>query len=205
MLKETIIQILNQIWPMILICTIIIVSLRLSYIIKNRVKVKLYKELINLCFIIYFMFLFYIVTFQDVSWSGSNFIPFKEMFRYEIGSKSFIKNILGNVLLFIPYGIAIAYYVKTKKIRYSIILGLILSLTIEITQYLVGRVFDVDDIILNLIGSILGFSMYMLTSLFWSKFPKFIKKDWFYNLIVIIFIVLIVLYIYGGYYGRLYK
>ena len=98
------------------------------------------------------MFLFYIVTFQDVSWSGSNFIPFKEMFRYEIGSKSFIKNILGNVLLFIPYGIAIAYYVKTKKIRYSIILGLILSLTIEITQFSVGRVFDVDDIILNLIG-----------------------------------------------------
>ncbi len=48
MLKQTIIQILNQTWPMIVICLVIIVSLRLGYIIKNKVKIKLYKELITL-------------------------------------------------------------------------------------------------------------------------------------------------------------
>ena len=32
-----------------------------------------------------------VVTFQDVSWSTSNFTPFKEIFRYEIGDRLFYK------------------------------------------------------------------------------------------------------------------
>lgn len=195
MLKGTIIQILNQTWPMLLICIVIIVSLRVGYIVGNKVKIKLYKELITLCFILYFMCLFYIVTFQDVSWSGSNFVPFKEMFRYEFGSKPFVKNILGNVLLFMPYGFAIGYYTRTKKIRYSILLGLILSLSIETTQYLIGRVFDVDDIILNLIGTILGFMFCVAFIDIRDKLPDVLKKEWIYNLIIITFIVLIILYL----------
>ena len=195
MLKGTIIQILNQTWPMIFICIVIIVSLRLGYIIRNKVKIKLYKELITLCFIVYFMCLFYIVTFQDVSWSGSNFVPFKEMFRYEFGSKPFIKNILGNVLLFMPYGIAVGYYTNTKKIRYSILLGLILSLSIETTQYLIGRVFDVDDIILNLIGCTLGFTFFTLFIDIWDKFPNKLKKEWVYNTFIIVLIGLIIIYL----------
>lgn len=195
MLKGTIIQILNQTWPMILICLVIIVSLRLGYILKNKVKIKLYKELITLCFIIYFMCLFYIVTFQDVSWSGSNFVPFKEMFRYEFGSKPFVKNILGNVLLFMPYGLAVGYYTNIKKIRHSIILGLILSISIETTQYLIGRVFDVDDIILNLVGFVLGFSLHILFIDIWQSFPKKLKKEWVYNTIIILVMVLIIIYI----------
>lgn len=195
MLKQTIIQILNQTWPMIVICLVIIVSLRLGYIIKNKVKIKLYKELITLCFIVYFMCLFYVVTFQDVSWSGSNLIPFKEMFRYPFGSRPFIKNILGNVLLFMPYGVAIAYYTKTKKIRYSFLLGLVLSLSIETIQFLIGRVFDVDDIILNLIGCILGFSLYVTSVDIIQKLPNIFKKEIVYNIIMIIVLILISLYL----------
>ena len=195
MLKGSLVQILNQTWPMILICMVIIVSLRLSYVIINKVEIKLYKELITFCFIIYFMCLFYIVTFQDVSWSGSNFIPFKEMFRYPIGSKPFVKNILGNLLLFMPYGFAIGYYTKTKKLRYAFLLGLILSITIETTQFLIGRVFDVDDIILNSLGCVLGFSLCVTSFEVWNKFPKFLRKDWVYNLIMICFMLLIIVYL----------
>lgn len=195
MLKGTIMQILNQTWPMLVICLVIIVSLRLGYILKNKVKIEIYKELITLCFIVYFMCLFYIVTFQDVSWSGSNFIPFKEMFRYEFGTKPFVKNILGNVLLFMPYGLAVGYYTNIKKIRHSIILGLMLSLSIETTQYLIGRVFDVDDIILNLVGFSLGFILYILIVDLWEKFPKILKKEWIYNTTIIVIMSLVIIYI----------
>ncbi len=195
MLKGTIVEILNQTWPMLIICIVIIVSLRLGYIIGNKVKIKIYKELITLCFIIYFMCLFYIVTFQDVSWSTSNLIPFKEMFRYEFGTRPFIKNILGNILLFMPYGIAIGYYTRTKKIRYSLLLGLILSLAIETTQFLIGRVFDVDDIILNLVGCVLGFSLIVASIDIRDKLPNVLKKEWIYNLIMIIFMLLIIFYL----------
>jgi glycopeptide antibiotics resistance protein len=180
---------------MLVICIVIIVSLRLGYVIGNKIKIKLYKELITLCFIIYFMCLFYIVTFQDVSWSGSNLIPFREMFRYKFGSAPFIKNILGNVLLFMPYGVAIGYYTRTKKIRYSLLLGLILSLSIETTQFLIGRVFDVDDIILNLVGTVLGFSLCAAFLDIRDKLPNVLKKEWIYNTIILLFILLIIFYL----------
>ena len=195
MLKGSLVEILNQTWPMIFICIVIIVSLRLSYVIINKVQVKLYKELMTLCFIIYFMCLFYVVTFQDVSWSGSNFIPFKEMFRYPIGSKPFIKNILGNLLLFMPYGFAVGYYTKSKKLRTAFLLGFIISSVVETTQFLIGRVFDVDDIILNTVGCILGFSLYVTSYDLWAKFPNFLKKDWVYNVIMICFVSFITVYI----------
>src|SRR5699024_1806752 len=111
---------------------------------------------ITLLFIIYVLCLFYVVTFQDVSWSTSNFTPFSEMFRYEIGSRLFIKNVLGNVILFLPYGFFAAYYLKLKKPWSILGLSILVSLTIETTQLLIGRVFDIDDIILNTIGGLFG-------------------------------------------------
>lgn len=195
MLRETIIQIINQTWPMIVICIIILVSLRIVYILKNKVKIKLYKELITLGFIIYFMCLFYVVTFQDVSWSGSNIIPFKEIFRYEIGSKQFIKNIIGNVFLFLPYGVAIAYYTKTTKIRYAFLLGLILSFSIETIQYLIGRVYDIDDIILNIFGCVLGFSIYLGLQEISKSLPNFLKKDSVYNIIIVTLLIIVIIYL----------
>jgi len=84
-------------------------------LIKNKKQVVLYRELLSLLFVIYVLCLFYVVTFQDVSWSTSNFVPFQEMFRYDFGSRLFIKNVLGNMLLFIPYGFFMAYYLKIKK------------------------------------------------------------------------------------------
>lgn len=36
------------------------------------------------------------------------------------------------------------------------------SVTVETTQLLIGRVFDIDDIILNIIGGIVGYGIYRL-------------------------------------------
>lgn len=65
---------------MVLISCVVIASLRISYLIKNKKKFVIYKELLSLAFLIYIMCLFQVVTFQDdVSWSSNNFIPFKEI------------------------------------------------------------------------------------------------------------------------------
>ena len=45
---------------------------------------------------------------------------------------------------------------KTRKPFAMFIISLITSCTIEFTQLKIGRTFDVDDIILNTIGTILG-------------------------------------------------
>ena len=96
MFDITIKNILANIWPMLVIITVILSSLRVVYIIRNKETFVLYREILKLGFVIYIMSLFYVVTFQDVSWSSSNFIPFKEMLRYRIFSNLFFKNVVGN-------------------------------------------------------------------------------------------------------------
>ncbi len=187
---RTIQGIINLTWPMILISVVIIVSLRITYLIKNKQHLTLYKELLMLSFIIYILCLFQIVTFQDdVMWSSNNFIPFKEIFRYRLGSRLFLKNVLGNVVLFLPFGFFTSYYLNPKKSYSVIILTLIASISIETVQLVIGRVFDVDDIILNLIGGIIGYLGYCFLRNIGNKLPNFMKSEIFLNIISVIILL----------------
>ena len=195
MLRDSILEIFAETWPTILISTVILVSMRVVMLIKNKEEIVLYRELMSLLFIIYVLCLFYVVTFQDVSWSTSNFVPFTEMFRYDFGSRLFIKNILGNMLLFIPFGFFIGYYLKLKKPISVLLMCLIVSGTIESTQLIIGRVFDVDDIILNLIGGIIGFVLWKLLEDIKDLLPSILRKPIIYNIFLITAIILVILYL----------
>ena len=197
--RETILNIFEDIWPMLFIFSVIIVSLRLVYLIKNKEKFIFYQEMLMLGFIIYITALFRVVTFQDVSWSSSNFIPFEEMFRYEFGTKLFYKNVVGNMLMFIPYGFFISYFLKIKKPWLVLFLTTLVSITIEITQLLIGRVFDIDDIMLNIVGGLLGFILYYLFVKIKSKIGL-LQKQYIYNIIMVIILLIIVLYLCGVFY-----
>lgn len=196
MFETTIVNILSNIWPMVVIFTVILVSYRLVYLKKYQEKFVLYKEVLLLAFIIYIMSLFYVVTFQDVSWSTSNFIPFKEIFRYDFGSFKFMKNVIGNMIMFLPYGFFISYFLKLEKKKTVICLSIIVSLAIEVTQLLIGRVFDIDDIILNICGGLCGYFMYRFLVTIKNHLPKFLKNDVAYNVVIIIAISLAIWYLY---------
>lgn len=195
MFRSTFLSILEQTWPMILICSVIIVSMRIVWIFKEKKEVIFYKELLALCFIIYVMCLFYVVTFGDVSWSTSNLVPFKEMFRYQIGSKLFFKNVVGNMIMFMPYGFFVSYFLKLKKPLSIFGLSILTSFTIEFTQLQIGRVFDVDDIILNIIGSLLGFFLYYFIMKIKEYLPSILKKQMIYNILIVILILIAILYL----------
>lgn len=195
MFNDTILDILESVWPMLFIIVTIVVSLRVTFLIINKTKFILYKELFMLLFIMYVICLFYVVTFQDVSWSSSNFIPFREMFRYEFGTRLFLKNVLGNMIMFLPYGFFASYFLNIKKTSIIFILSLIASLTIEYTQLMIGRVFDIDDIVLNVIGGVVGFLIYKLIFSIKNKLPSFLKNKVIYNIIVLVLIILLILYL----------
>lgn len=195
MWETTLRNIIYNIWPMILIVTVILVSARIVYFVKNKQKIVLYEELLKYSFIIYVLSLFYVVTFQDVSWSTSNFIPFKEMFRYPIFSRLFFKNVVGNMIMFLPYGFFISYFLKLDKVKTIAILSIIVSLTIEFTQLLIGRVFDVDDIMLNIIGGVSGYIIYRIFHNIKDKLPPLLKNTHFYNIMVMLFISGILIYL----------
>ena len=197
LIRQSMIEILGEVWPTILISSVIIISMRITYLIKNEQKFVLYKELLSFVFVVYVLCLFYVVTFQDVGWSKSNFIPFKEMFRYSIGSRLFIKNVIGNIILFIPYGFFTSYILNLKKVKSTIFMSLLVSISIEVTQLVIGRVFDIDDILLNILGGAIGFYLYRSLDLINEHLPRVLKNQIVYNIIIIIFVILSILYMFN--------
>ena len=196
MWETTLRNIIYNIWPMILIITVILVSIRIVYFNQTKQKIILYDELLKYSFIIYIISLFYVVTFQDVSWSTSNFVPFKEMFRYKLFSLLFFKNVVGNMLMFLPFGFFVSYFLKIAKAKIIFCLSIIVSLTIEVTQLIIGRVFDVDDIMLNVVGGLVGYLIYRIFHKVKDKLSPLLKNNHFYNIISLTFVGLILMYLY---------
>ena len=95
------INIIKLSYPLIIYILEIFITIRIIYIFKNKVSIDIFKEILIILFIIYIIILFYIVSKQSYTYNIINIKPFKEIFRYNLHSKLFIKNVVGNILLFI--------------------------------------------------------------------------------------------------------
>ena len=106
------------------------------------------------------------ITLYSVQGSiNYNLIPFRSMsvqIRH-ITQWWALKNLLGNIIPFVPFGflLPIAYRKFTSAIK-VLPTGLVSILLIELFQFFtkLGS-FDVDDIILNMIGIICGYLMFL--------------------------------------------
>lgn len=191
--NNTIQGVLSLTWPILVISSVVLISIRLSYLIKNKQRIVIYKELLMYSFIIYTLCLFQVVTFQDdVSFGTNNFIPFKEILRYNMGSRLFFKNVIGNMILFLPFGFFTSLYLKEEKPKLPLLIILITSFSIEIVQMIIGRVFDIDDILLNLFGGYLGFIVYYLLKGIWNKIPNVLKNEWILNAVALVILIIII-------------
>jgi glycopeptide antibiotics resistance protein len=66
-------------------------------------------------------------------------------------------NVVGNIVIFIPLGIYLPLFKKDKRVVDNLIFIFIVSLFVEIIQWLLGiGVSDIDDIILNCLGGWIG-------------------------------------------------
>ena len=190
-------SVIKMSWPTLVIVMTIVVILRVTYIMtSDKRKFCLYEEIFELLFLAYLVLLFQLVTSQDLPGGGTNLMPFKEILRYEVGSRAFYKQVFGNILLFIPLGYFATSYCKIKGLGTITLVSLLSSLTIEVTQHYIGRTFDIDDIILNVVGGIVGFLLYTALNAIRNHMPKFLQRDWFFNLLSIIVLIVLGLYVY---------
>ncbi len=112
------------------------------------------------------------------SLGGTNLIPFKvfqetyiEVFYY--GNISyFLINFLGNIIMFMPFGFLIKLIWNKIPVKKAILIGLGISLFIEICQLPISRGSDVDDLWLNTLGVALGVGVYQLLNKKWNPFLK---------------------------------
>lgn len=76
--------------------------------------------------------------------------------------RTLIWNVVGNIVWFIPLGFLLPWEIrKAQKLRNLAGLAFLISLMAETLQYIfeVG-IFDIDDIIWNTFGALLGFSIF---------------------------------------------
>lgn len=92
--------------------------------------------------------------------SVHNFDPFETIRRdYRSGKLSGALNLWGNVVLFMPLGACIAWLSRgfsLVRLLWAVTIGGMLSACIEIAQLTQERMTDVDDVILNTSGTLLG-------------------------------------------------
>ena len=193
--KEIINGAIRDIWPMMTIFLVVIISIRLMYIHNSRERFIFLNEFFNLIFVVYALLLFQLLTKTELNVnSGFNLVPFTEIMRYEIGTHGFYLNVIGNILIFIPFGYFVSSYAKANKVSHIFIITLLTSFTVELVQHYIGRSFDVDDILLNVVGAIIGFLLYIGFTAIQKHLPRFFKSDLFYNIICVLLLAIAVIY-----------
>lgn len=88
-------------------------------------------------------------------WGLMNLRPF-QTFRFSAYM------LLGNIVMFVPFGFFAALLWRGWTWRRALALGFCLSGFIECWQLCVGRAFDIDDILLNVLGVLSGYGLWRL-------------------------------------------
>ena len=139
--------------------------------------------LLSIGFSVYLIVLLYFLLFAEEFGRLSvrqdyryNLTLFQEIRRYltnwrRIGLRLTMINLLGNVGGFVPFGFCVPLLGCTKpKLWKAFISSLGLSAAIELTQLLskIGCC-DVDDILMNTLGGVIGYLFYKIFVAVWQK------------------------------------
>lgn len=96
-----------------------------------------------------------------------NLIPFKTITNYlrVIGRGHASMNLIGNLLLLLPLGFYLPFFVQnTRKIKFYAPVTALFIIVIEVTQLVtMSGSLDVDDFILNFAGALIGYVVFVHT------------------------------------------
>jgi len=129
----------------------------------------------KILFVLYIIFIIYFLLFSD--WYGRtgemqeyhyNLVLFKEIKRFwnyrdQVGLFAMFTNLFGNVIIFVPFGFFMPMASKYRSFFTTVFYSFGLSLCVETFQ-LIAKVgsFDVDDLLLNTIGGLVGYIVFVI-------------------------------------------
>lgn len=142
----------------------------------------------------YFLILYLVISLKDivgfptlsdlerkVMLGGPIFDPVLNFIPLSSGIE--ISTIL-NIIFFMPFGFLLpTLWNKFRKFIPTVFVGFIFSLIIEVGQLFTIRATDVDDLIMNTLGTILGFILFKILSIIFKKLSnktmveEYNKKD----------------------------
>lgn len=174
---------------------------------KHRSQINIYwfKEIINLLFAIYICLVISVTLFPlpigfdyqyENLFRSVNIVPLVSIIENfsQVGTaydgdvlfmiSLILRNVGGNILLLMPLGfLAPILWEKFRSYNKVTLLGLAVSISIELVQFLErfaggwGRVTDIDDVICNVLGVIIGYLIYNVIIKIADKLQIKVIKD----------------------------
>lgn len=169
-----------------------IVSLPIALILafvfdKERIKRKWFWLVLYVLYLNAMLIIIGVPDFTYITWQPTiNLIPFQDF------CMSNIRGMLLNIVMLVPFGFFLPiYFARYQKWYHTLIAGITTSLLIEIIQLYTFRASDIDDLLMNTLGTVIGF---LIAKLFLRHRKNDYKedKDWL-KLIVINGVVLLVI------------
>lgn len=174
-----------QVIPITLLVGLLYIMFRFLKLKKNNSDINYKKEILYLIFVCYIVGLFNLVlvprNFWNTIWHNIfynlNENPFEGIFDF---SYNFIPTIykiiigeytldswgkamiVGNFLMFIPMGILLSLCFENFKKKNMFKYAVLIPLAIEVLQLVVGRSFDIDDLVMNFLGIVIGYYLVKL-------------------------------------------
>lgn len=140
--------------------------------IRDRKNIRIIGKVL---FVLYIAFIIYFLIFSD--WYGRsgvreeyhyNLILFREIkrfwhYRKQLGLFAMFTNLFGNVIIFMPLGFFMPMASRQRNFWSAMFYSFGLSFCVETFQ-LISKVgsFDVDDLLLNTIGGMTGYIIYVI-------------------------------------------
>lgn len=100
--------------------------------------------------------------FSYIIWQPTiNLIPFQDF------SSSNILGMILNIVMFVPFGFFLpVYFAQFQKWYHTLAAGCIMSFLIEVIQLFTFRATDIDDVLMNVLGTVIGF---MIARMFFRR------------------------------------
>ncbi len=182
-----------EILPITILVGLIYLIIRIKNLKKQ--KINYYKETVYFLFVCYITALVNLVLVPNNFWYNiwsliktgmladqiGPFLTFNYklestillILKGEYVSSAWVKfMIVGNIILFIPLGMFINLIKEKISNIKIIILSIIIPICVETFQLLIGRTFDVDDLVTNTLGILIGYYITKLIKIIILKIKK---------------------------------
>ena len=131
----------------------------------RKEKKRQYYAIILTTLFIWFVFVLFLTVLGRMPFEGQHFQPevFWSYRSVQFKEAWFVRQILGNVAMYIPFGLIFPFLFKDKLDGWKVFIitllaGIVISFCTESIQYIfkIG-LFEFDDIIHNALGTVIGF------------------------------------------------
>ncbi|WP_258173528.1 VanZ family protein [Bacillus inaquosorum] len=172
-------------------------------VLYKKSRLSIHKHIVIFCLLVYFFNLISVTLFpmpidadliKDMKYdsyipfvSGNNFIPFYFFVDvYHEGLQYYvIRSIGGNLILLLPVGLLFPLlFKKLNNVKRILLTGFFISLFIELAQLSISvyirsvyRSFDVDDLFLNTLGTVIGYWLFFILSMFYKRVTYRFKSN----------------------------